>query len=112
MVVGVVVVAGATIHAMGEAAKPEWQRQGLSRCPTRKECQTATKLLSGAEGYANKYGKKLTSNQRTRLRDLVRRGAVTLGDAGWVRSEFPSIFGNRSLNDIRKICKDAFGGKW
>jgi hypothetical protein len=41
-------------------ATPAWRKYGLSRCPTRKECQTATKLLKGAIGYADKYGRRLS----------------------------------------------------
>ena len=112
VVVGVVAVVGMTAHGANQAAKPKWKKEGLSRCPTRQECATATKLLKGAIGYANKLNLKLSKKALDKLRRIINDGGIRLSDASWLRPEFPSIFGNRQLKTIQAICKDAYGGNW
>jgi RHS repeat-associated protein len=114
VVVVVVAAAGAIAYGASQAAQPEWKKQGLSRCPTKSECKTATKLLKGAVGYADDYGRRLSEKVKKRLRELINNGKVSFNDAPWLRGgDYPAgLFGNRSLSNIRKICKDAYGGNW
>ncbi len=78
-----------------------------SEKPSRKECQTAIKILTQYERLAKKFGKKIGENRLRELDSLRELGEITINDLpATLRSEFPTgKFGNMNLKNIRHMCE-------
>jgi hypothetical protein len=74
--------------------------------PSRKECQTAIKILTQYERLAKKFGKKIGDSRVRELNSLRDSGEITINDLpATLRSEYPTgKFGNMNLKDIRDMC--------
>jgi RHS repeat-associated protein len=73
--------------------------------PTKEECKTAIKILTGWERLANKLHIRISPKRLRTLRELTRNGTITINDLpGSLRREFPSIFNDYSLSQIINLC--------
>lgn len=74
--------------------------------PSKKACQTATKLLKQYDRLAQKYGVKLSPKEKARLDQKSNDGTITSNDLpATLRREFPGELQNLTLNEIEKRCK-------
>ncbi len=76
------------------------------RPPSHAECQTAIKLLTQYERLAQKFGIKIPPGRLAELDRLRDSGEIRGSDLpGTLQSEFPGIFGNLTLAEIREMCR-------
>ncbi|MBD1932667.1 MULTISPECIES: hypothetical protein [Cyanophyceae] len=78
---------------------------GQSRLPSKKECQTAIKILTQYERLARKFQKNIPEDRLAELNRLRDAGNITINDIpATLGHEFPGVFGNMTLEEIRQLC--------
>jgi RHS repeat-associated protein len=82
------------------------------RDPTRLECNLAEKLLNQYRRLAQKFGIQLSPERLAQLDALRDSGNIRQSDLpGRLRREFPGVFGDHTLGEIREMCRKA-SRKW
>jgi hypothetical protein len=74
----------------------------LSRMPTKKECQTALKLMGDFSSRIkhNTRNPKTADQRIAKLKAL--EGAITMNDIGFIAPEFPGVFKNDAVGNLRE----------
>ena len=73
--------------------------------PSRRDCNTAIKLLTQYERLAQKLDRRISDRRIRQLDEKRNNGTITDNDLpGVLHRQFPGIFRGKSLNQIRAIC--------
>ena len=76
-----------------------------TRAPTHAECQSTIKLLTQYERLVEKFGVRLSPGRVQELDRLRDSGEIRKSDLpGTLQREFPGIFDNMTLLEIRQAC--------
>lgn len=76
-----------------------------NRLPSKKECQTALKILTQYERLARKLHKNIPEERLAELNGLRDAEDITINDIpATLGHEFPGVFGNMTLEEIRQLC--------